>query len=201
MCSSDLALDLQRKQEILPYLKRLHRELEIPVLYVTHAPDEVAQLADHILVLDAGRITAAGPLVEILARVDLPVRLGEDLGAVVEASVAEIDTQWKLARLVFEGGHFWTRDPALPVGESVRVRVLARDVSIALQKPSASTIQNSLPARITAIANDDQEGQALLRLAVGPTALIARVTQRSVSELSLQPGQDVWAQVKSVALA
>jgi molybdate transport system ATP-binding protein len=194
------ALDLPRKQEILPYLERLHRELKIPVLYVTHSPDEVVRLANHIVVLDAGRVVASGSLVDILSRVDLPIRLGDDLGAVLQATVAEIDSQWKLARLDFAGGVFWTRAQQLLVGDVVRVRVLARDVSIALEKPNASTIQNVLPARITDIVNDDQEGLILVRVIVGEVALIARVTQRSISELKLELGQNVWIQVKSVAL-
>jgi molybdate transport system ATP-binding protein len=191
---------LPRKQEILPYLERLHRELKLPVLYVTHSPEEVVRLAHHIVVVDAGRVVASGSLVDTLSRVDLPIRLGDDLGAVLQATVAEIDSQWKLARLDFAGGVFWTRAQQLVVGDAVRVRVLARDVSIAREKPTASTIQNVLSARITDIVNDDQDGLILLRVMVGESALIARVTQRSVSELKLEPGQAVWIQVKSVAL-
>jgi molybdate transport system ATP-binding protein len=194
------ALDLPRKQEILPYLERLHRELKIPVLYVTHSPDEVVRLANHIVVLDAGRVVASGSLVDTLSRVDLPIRLGDDLGAVLQATVAEIDSQWKLARLDFAGGVFWTRAQQLSVGDAVRVRVLARDVSIAREKPTASTIQNVLSVRITDIVNDDQEGLMLVRVMVGESSLIARVTQRSVAELKLELGQNVWIQVKSVAL-
>jgi molybdate transport system ATP-binding protein len=194
------ALDLPRKQEILPYLEQLHRELKIPVLYVTHSPDEVVRLANHIVVLDKGRVVASGSLVDILSRVDLPIRLGDDLGAVLQATVAEIDSQWKLARLDFAGGVFWTRAQQLSVGDAVRVRVLARDVSIAREQPTASTIQNVLSVRITDIVNDDQEGLMLVRVMVGESSLIARVTQRSVSELKLEPGQPVWIQVKSVAL-
>ena len=194
------ALDLPRKQEILPYLERLHRELKLPVLYVTHSPDEVVRLAHHIVVVDAGRVVASGSVVDTLSRVDLPIRLGDDLGAVLHASVGDIDSQWKLAQLDFAGGVFWTRAQRLSVGDAVRVRVLARDVSIAREKPTASTIQNVLPAHITDIVNDDQDGLILVRVMVGESALIARVTQRSVSELKLEPGQAVWIQVKSVAL-
>ena len=195
------ALDLRRKQEILPYLERLQRELKIPVLYVTHSPDEVTRLASHLVVLEAGRVVASGSLVETLSRIDLPLRLGEDLGAVIEASVAEIDQRWSLARLAFAGGSLWTRDQGFALGAAVRVRVLARDVSIALERPAPSTIQNVLPARIMALANDDADGQTLVRLQLGETAIIARVTQRSAAELGLSAGQDVWVQVKSVALA
>lgn len=194
------ALDISRKQEILPYLERLHRELKLPVLYVTHSPDEVVRLAHHIVVLEAGRVVSSGSLVDTLSRIDLPLRLGDDLGAVLQATVGEIDTQWKLARLDFAGGFFWTRAQSLSVGDSVRVRVLARDVSIACERPAASTIQNILQARITDIVDDDQEGLALVRIMVGESPLIARVTRRSVAELKLEPQLVVWIQVKSVAL-
>ena len=195
------ALDVLRKQEILPYLERLHRELKLPVLYVTHSPDEVVRLAHHIVVLEAGRVISSGSLVDTLSRIDLPIRLGDDLGAVLEAKVAEVDQQWKLARLDFAGGFFWTRKQQLSVGDPVRVRVLARDVSIARERPANSTIQNVLPAHITDIVDDDQEGFVLVRVMVGDSALIARVTQRSVAELQLAAHQSVWIQVKSVALA
>lgn len=195
------ALDLRRKQEILPYLERLQRELKIPVLYVTHAPDEVTRLAHHLVVLDHGRALASGSLVETLSRIDLPVRLGDDLGAVIEATVTEIDERWKLAKLVFSGGALWTRHQGLTTGSAVRVRVLARDVSIACERPAPSTIQNVLQAHIVEIADDDADGQSLVRLRIGDTVLIARVTQRSVADLGLQALQAVWVQVKSVALA
>ncbi len=195
------ALDVRRKQEILPYLERLQRDLKIPVLYVTHAPDEVTRLAQHLVMLENGRALASGSLVEMSSRIDLPIRLGDDLGAVIETTVEEIDERWNLARLRFDGGSLWTRDHGLRPGAAVRVRVLARDVSIACERPAPSTIQNVLPANIVDLVNDGTEGQALVRLQVGQAALIARVTQRSVADLGLKPGQAVWVQVKSVALA
>lgn len=195
------ALDVRRKQEILPYLERLQRDLKIPVLYVTHAPDEVTRLAQHLVVLESGRVLASGSLIETLARVDLPISVADDLGTVIETTVAAIDERWKLAKLAFNGGVLWTRAQGLSTGASVRVRVLARDVSIARERPAPSTIQNVLPARIAELVHDEAEGQARVRLQLGESALIARVTQRSVVDLSLQPGQPVWVQVKSVALA
>ncbi|MDP3617733.1 MAG: molybdenum ABC transporter ATP-binding protein, partial [Rhodoferax sp.] len=119
------ALDHQRKQEILPYLERLHCELDIPVIYVSHAQDEVARLADHIVVMDAGRAIAAGPLTETLARLDLPIRLGEDAGVVLDAVVAERDASWHLARVEFPGGSLWVRDSGHACGQPVRMRILA----------------------------------------------------------------------------
>ncbi|NHC05394.1 molybdenum ABC transporter ATP-binding protein [Azonexus fungiphilus] len=194
------ALDLKRKQEILPYLERLHDQLETPVIYVSHAPDEVARLADHIVALDGGRVVAAGPLAETLARIDLPIRLGEDVGVVLDASVDEIDADWQLMRVAFAGGSLWTRQRDLPPGRRVRVRVLARDVSLAIDEPGRSSIQNVLPARVEAIAADEHPGLLLVRVTVGASRLVARVTRRSADQLGIAPGSAVHVQVKSVAL-
>ncbi len=194
------ALDHDRKQEILPYLEKLHDELEIPVLYVSHSPDEVARLADHLVVLQDGEAIASGPLGTTLARLDSPIRLGEDTGVVIDACVAERDAAWHLVRVDFAGGSLWVRDNGIPIGHRVRVRVLARDVSLALGKEENSSIQNMLPAKVVAIAGDNHPALALVRLDFGQTPLIARLTNRSVAQLGLQPGQDVWAQIKAVAL-
>ncbi len=194
------ALDLQRKQEILPYLERLHDELEIPVLYVSHSPDEVARLADHLVVMANGRVLADGPLTDTLARIDLPIRLGEDVGAIIEATIGTVDDTWHLARVDFPGGNLWTRDRGLPVGHRVRVRVLARDVSLARAHPGQSSIQNMLQGRVDAIAAADHPGLVLVRVRIGAVMLVARLTRRAVAGLGIVPEQDLWVQVKSVAL-
>ncbi len=194
------ALDHQRKQEILPYLERLHTQLDIPILYVSHSPDEVARLADHIVVLEAGRAVAAGPLTETLARLDLPIQLGDDVGMVLDAVVAQRDSDWHLARVEFAGGSLWVRDGGHAIGEPVRVRILARDVSIALQPVSGTSIQNCLPATVEQIAADHHPALSLLRLRAGTSPLLARLTQRSAVGLGLAPGMAVWVQIKAVAL-
>jgi len=194
------ALDLKRKQEILPYLERLHAELDIPVIYVSHAPDEVARLADHLVVMDAGRAVAAGPLTETLARLDLPIRLGDDAGVVLGAVVVERDARWHLARVEFAGGSLWVRDGGHAIGEPVRLRILARDVSVALERIEGSSILNCLPATVDQLVNDEHPALALLRLQVGPSPLLARLTQRSAVGLGLTPGMPVWVQIKAVAL-
>jgi len=194
------ALDLERKQEILPYLQRLHDELEIPLLYVSHAPDEVARLADHLVAIEAGRVVASGPITEILSRLDLPIRLGEDTGVVLDAVVAERDATWHLARADFAGGQFWVRDAGFPIGRPVRVRVLARDVSLALEKQTGTSILNTLPATVVEIANDTHPALVLVKLQLGGSPLVARLTKRSVANLDLQPGDAIWAQIKAVAL-
>ncbi|QJD30196.1 molybdenum ABC transporter ATP-binding protein [Methylococcus geothermalis] len=194
------ALDLKRKQEILPYLERLHDELDIPVMYVSHSPDEVARLADHLVAMEEGRVIAAGPLKETLARLDLPIRLGEDAGAVLDAVVGERDESWHLARVDFPGGSLWTRDRGIPVGRKIRVRVLARDVSLARQRQEETSVLNLLRGRVDAIEDEDHPGLALVRVRVGASPLLARLTKRSASALGIVRGLEVWVQVKSVAL-
>ncbi len=194
------ALDLARKQEILPYLEHLHDQLEIPILYVSHAPDEVARLADHIVVMDGGRVLANGPLGETLARLDLPIRLGEDAGVVIGASVGKRDQQWHLLRADFAGGSLWVRDMGVAIGASVRIRILARDVSLALARPDHTSILNQLQGRVVALANDTHPSLVLIRVQVGEVPMLARVTRLSANTLNLAPGKPVWVQVKSVAL-
>lgn len=194
------ALDLQRKLEFMPYLERLHHELDIPVIYVSHAPDEVARLADHLVVLDAGRVLASGPLTDTLARLDLPIRLGEDAGVVLNAVVAERDAAWHLARVEFDGGSLWVRDAGHALGQLVRVRILARDVSLALHPSADTSIQNSLPAVVDELAGDAHPALALARLHVGASPLVARLTRRAADRLGLQAGQALWVQIKAVAL-
>ena len=194
------ALDQARKQEILPYLERLHDELAIPVLYVSHSPDEVARLADHIVLMEDGRAVAQGPLTETLARVDLPLRLGEDVGVVFSGQVLERNAKWHLARIGFAGGEIWVRDGGAGVGRTVRLRILARDVSIARHRHDDVSIMNLLPATIITHAAEDHPALALLQLQVGGTRLLARLTRHSANRLELAPGQQVWVQIKAVAL-
>jgi molybdate transport system ATP-binding protein len=194
------SLDHARKQEILPYLERLRDELDIPLIYVSHAADEVARLADHIVVLEAGRAVAQGPLAETLARIDLPIRLGEDAGAVFAATVAERDAEWHLSRVEFDGGELWVKDSGVPVGRRVRVRILARDVSIANSRHDDVSIMNLLPAVVIAHAGEDHPSAVLVQLRIGATTLLARLTRRSAQRLDLAPGREVWVQIKAVAL-
>ncbi len=194
------ALDLKRKREILPYLERLHDELAIPVIYVSHSPDEVARLADYIVVMEDGRALGQGLLVEILARTDLPIRIGEKAFAVVEAVIGAVDTEWHLARLDFPGGQLWFRDPGLVVGHRARIRILARDVSLAKQPPQQSSIQNVFQGKVEAIGGDEHPGLAIVRILIGNSRFLARLTRRAVAELNLELKQNIWVQVKSVAL-
>lgn len=194
------ALDLARKQEILPYLEKLHEDLKIPILYVSHSPDEVARLADHIVVLDKGRAVAQGSLPETLARLDLPIRLGEDAGVVIEAVIGARDEDWHLIRADFAGGELWVRDNGMPVGRRVRVRILARDVSLSLAHQEHTSILNLLQGKVIEIADDAHPAQSLVRVDVGGTPIVSRLTKRSAASLGLAPGLPVRVQIKTVAL-
>ncbi len=195
------ALDTTSKAAILPYLERLHDELAIPVLYVSHSIEEVARLADHIVMLEAGRVVAEGPLVVVLNRLDLPTAFADDTGAVIEATVAEHDERYALTRLSFEGGTLWVGRVDRSLGARTRARVLARDVSLTLEAPRATSILNVIPARVQEV-RDDGPDKVNVRLLLDNTAttLLARVTRRSADVLHLAPGARVFAQVKSVAL-
>lgn len=193
------SLDRDRKLEILPYLESLHRGLEIPVIYVSHEPDEVARLADHMVLMDAGRVMASGAVHDMFTRLDLPLAHGYDAAAVIEATVTGHDESFHLTHLDFPGGRLTTAREDLPSGSTVRLRVAARDVSLTLEPQAGTSILNILPARIEALAPEGRS-QETVRLAVGDTPLLARVTRKSVTLLDLRPGKRVCAQVKSIAV-
>lgn len=194
------ALDAARKADILPWLERMRDELRIPMLYVTHSADEVARLADTVVVMSAGRATAVGPVAEVLAGDKGFALAGHDAAALLQGTVTAIDAQWHLAQVGFEGGSVWLRADALKAGQQVRVRVLARDVSIARQQPMGTSIQNLLPCTVISVTADSHPSQCMVRLQCGASVLLARITARSADLLGLQSGAAVWAQLKSVAL-
>ncbi|WP_408637321.1 molybdenum ABC transporter ATP-binding protein [Pseudomonas lactucae] len=196
------ALDSQRKGEILPYLERLHDELDIPVLYVSHAQDEVARLADHIVLLSAGSALASGPIGETLARLDLPLARGDDAGVVINGTVSAYDAHYQLLTLQLPGSALPMRVAHAPlaVGKALRVKVQARDVSLSLQAEEHSSILNRLPVTVTEEIPADNSAHVLVRLDADGTPLLARITRFSRDQLQLHPGQVLWAQIKAVAV-
>jgi molybdate transport system ATP-binding protein len=194
------SLDAARRQEIFPWLARLRDELKIPMLYVTHSAEEVTRLADHLVVLDQGHVKAQGSVSAVLTQVVNPVVVGEDAGALIAGCIGAVDAQWHLSRVDFDGGCIWMRDAGLPIGKAVRIRILARDVSLATAEPQNTSIQNQLRGSIQSITPDAHPSQVMVVLKCGAEEVLARVTKRAVDELDLQVGQPLWAQVKSVAL-
>ena len=204
------SLDAQRKADILPWLEQLHERLDMPVVYVTHSADEVARLADHLVVLDAGRVVGSGPVMELLTRLDLPLAHGDAAAALVEARVCDLQTEDGMCALVFDGGRLLlpqTRATPLPARTPVRVRIQARDVSLSLEEPRLTSVLNILPASVTDIM-DDGPGQVLVALTLGvdpstadrPTRLLSRISQLSATRLGITPGLKVFAQIKGVAM-
>lgn len=194
------ALDATRKQDVLPWLARVRNELQMPMFYVTHSIDEVVQLADTMLVLQHGKVQAVGQVGDVLTRINPPITSADDVCALITAVVADKDQKWQLARLEFDGGELWLPDQGLTLGNSLRLKVLARDVSIATTQPQNSSIQNVLPCIVQALAPDTHPAQILLQLCCGSAVLLARITAKAVDALNIQPGKNVWVQVKSVAL-
>lgn len=193
------ALDAPRKHEIMPYLERLHSDLDIPVLYVSHSMDEVVRLADHLMVLDQGRVTALGPLAEVCANLNWAVADAE-AGVVLQGQATARDTQWHLLKFSFADACLWLRDNNEALHQALRLRVLARDVSLSLSAHEDSSILNRVQATVDRIEEDAASGMVLVRLRVGEQHLLARITQRSCHHLALTEGMPVWAQIKSVAI-
>ena len=197
------ALDDQRKAEILPYIERLRDEAGVPIVYVSHSVAEVARLADTLVVLEEGRVTAAGPAADMLARLNVaPLAEARDAGAVLDARVAAQDEHFGLTTLTTAAGTLRVPRIALSVGAMLRVQVPARDVMLSLGAPSRSSALNVLPAVVVEIlpAGDAAGPAAALRLDCNGVALLARVTRLSVVEMGLAPGVPVFAAIKSVAL-
>ncbi|MBB4120919.1 molybdenum ABC transporter ATP-binding protein [Martelella radicis] len=194
------ALDLQARQDIFPYLENLRNTLSIPVLYVTHAPEEVARFTDHLVVMREGKVIGAGPTPDTLARLDLPLAHERRAGIAVDARIADIDLKWHLALAKFDGGALWISDAGKAVGERVRLMIQARDVSIALIENPKVSIVNRIPATIRQISRSEDPSVQVVTLEMGSTVIMARVTARSSYLLDLKPGMTVFAQIKSVAM-
>jgi molybdate transport system ATP-binding protein len=196
------ALDSQRKSEILPYLQRLHDELDIPLLYVSHAQDEVARLADHLVLLSEGKALASGPIGETLARLDLPMAMGDDAGVIIEGQVSAYDAEYQLLSLQLPATDMSIRVTHAPmaVGQALRCKVHARDISLTLHNSEVSSILNRLPVTVVSEQSADNAAHVLIRLDAGGTPLLARITRYSRDQLGVHPGQSLWAQIKAVAV-
>ncbi len=194
------SLDSARKGEILHYIERLREEVKIPIVYVSHAIEEVTRLADTLVLVSDGKVTGVGTVQALAARLDLRSQLGRfEGGAVIDTRVSAQDLATGLAHLAFDGGELLTTDLDALVGEPVRVRIRARDVSIALERPRNISVLNCLPGVVAEISGDDGSS-ADVRITVGATSIIARVTRHSIRALALAPGVPVHALVKAVSL-
>lgn len=195
------SLDPARRQEVFPWLERLRDELHTPMLYVTHSASELARLADRVVVMAGGRTVSVGPAADLFASDRAEHLLGEEPGVLLLGTVTALDAPWQLAQVSFDGGSVWLRQGALTVGKRVRVRVLARDISIATTAPQNTSVQNLLPCTVVNCLPDSHPSQCMVYLQCGASVLQARITARAAHTLGLVPDMPVWAQLKSVALA
>ncbi len=194
-------LDLDSRDEILDCLDALHRELDIPMLYVSHVPMEVQRLADYLVLLDDGQVIANGAINDVLTTPGLALSRADEAAALLPATVRRHVSSFHLTELEVPGGSIYVPAQDLDLGATLRLRILARDVSIALQRIEDTSISNVLDAGVLGIHDDTDPANRLLRLDVGGTTILSRITWRSVERLQLRPGMRVFAQVKSVALA
>jgi molybdate transport system ATP-binding protein len=194
------SLDTSRKAEVMPFIMRLSREFAIPILYVSHSMDEILNLADRLVILDAGTVAASGDLAGLLSQPELQKRLGaEEIGAVIETVVEEAQDASGLTRLRFGDRIMIVPPLAFTRGESVRVRVAARHVAIALAPPVGTSFQNVFAGHVDEIA-DHGSSFIDVRLDIG-CPLWARITRPSFLDLELKSDQSVYALIKSVAVS
>ncbi len=193
------ALDFKRKQEILPFLTRLHQQLAIPVLYVTHSQQEVAQLADTLVIMEQGRVLATGDVADTLTRLDMPFSKDKEASTVWHVTLIEHETEYHLSRVTTTGGVLNLPYIEAPLGTALRIQIYARDVSIALAPPQASSILNILPATILALT-PEMPGQCVVQLRIGSDTLLAHITQKSAHLLGLKPDMTVYVQIKGTSL-
>lgn len=193
-------LDAARKNEILPYLTRLGPTLRVPIVYVTHSVDEMARIADNVVLIEAGRIAAAGPLGEIGARGDLPLAARDDASVVLIARISGHDLARQLTCLDASTAPIWVPLLPGPAGSAVRVRVPARDVMLATHEPEAISVHNRIPGAVRAITTEAHRHASLVEVAIGERALLARVTPDAVTRLGLAPGVPVIAMFKSMSV-
>ena len=194
------ALDAQRKGEILQYIELMRDEVRIPMIYVSHAVEEVIRLADSVVLMSSGRVVAEGGVEEIMGRPDLrPVAGVFEGGTVIDARVTGQDMQFDLATLEFDGGTLTVTNLDALVGEPVRIRIRARDVSIAIDAPRRISIQNILRGTVRGIG-PGQGGVVDVAIAIGAVTLRSRITSKAAQQLALAPGQEVHALIKAVSL-
>ena len=192
-------LDPERRQEVLPFLERLHARLTVPILYVSHSVDEVVRLCDHLVLMAGGRIRGAGSLQDVLGQPDLIGKLGEEFGSILDGAVRAIDATYELTEIETKAGRFLVPGRHGAPGQALRLRILARDVSVTLAAPAQSTILNVLPATVARL-EPRAGGHVDLELRVGEAILLSRISRRSCDLLGLKPGMACYAQVKGAAV-
>lgn len=193
------ALDRRSKRAILPYLETLHQVLEIPIIYVSHAIEEISRISDYLVLINEGKVISHGPTHALLTALDLPLALADSAESIFDARVAARDETYHLTYLDSPAGRFSVTSKPLKVGTKVRVRIAARDVSLSLSAQTDTSILNVFPALVSEL-KEDGVAQVIVKLHINSVSLLARITTKSARALGLQKGMQVYAQVKSVAL-
>jgi len=193
------SLDIPRKRELLPYLQRMAREINIPVLYVSHSLDEILHLADKVMVLEAGTVKAFGNLEDVWgSSVMNPWLPQEQQSSILKVSVLEHHPHYAMTALALGDQHIWVNKLDKPLQTAVRIRIQATDVSLVLQPSSNTSIRNTLRAKV--VQNYDLDGQVEVQLDVGGRTLWARISPWARDELNIKPGLWLYAQIKSVSI-
>jgi len=194
------SLDTARKQEVLPYLERVHDALNVPILYVSHASEEVTRLADHLIVLDANKVVASGPLSEVTSQLGLPTAFQEDVGVIVTGIVETYDDAYMLGTLRIEDAHILVVYDGLRPGTQTRLQIFARDVSISLVPLSGTTVLNQLAAKVIATTVPEASSHVMVRLDACGIPLLAKISRHAQDELQINPGKQVWVQCNVVSV-
>jgi molybdate transport system ATP-binding protein len=194
------SLDETRKQEILPYLSALQSISNVPIVYVSHSSDEVCKLANHLLVFNKGKLATSGPINDVLSSTELPPNYVSEASTILHCQVLERNDRWQLIKVAFDDSFLWLEDRGQELGQKLKVRLLASDLSISLDPSPQSTMLNRLEGRINSIQNNSTSASALVKVDVGNEELIARVTRKSIDDLFLIIGMPVFLHVKSVAI-
>ncbi len=204
------ALDSESKNTILPYLEQLHREVSIPMIYVSHSLSEITRLADHLLTLKNGKLISAGALSDVLSDAAFPLSGDDEPGVVLNGHIVQRDEKWALMQAQIGGHCLWLKANGARVGDKVRLRLLARDVSLSRTRNTEQSILNILPARLLSIRPDTHPANVLVTLSLATqaehhnTKILARITARSAEALALKDESagegTIWLQVKSAAV-
>lgn len=193
------SLDEDKKNELLPYIASLNRELNIPIIYVTHSNEEIARLADQLIFIEDGSIRAAGPIQKLLTSSDLSLSHRQQAESLITAVADQYDEEFHLNKLSSALGSLSVPGEPIPSGREIRLRLAAQDISLTLNVQKDTSILNILPASVINIV-EENAAQATVYLNVNGNILLARITRLSVSKLALKPGKEVYAQIKSVAV-
>lgn len=194
------ALDFKRKSEILPWLEKLKSNLHIPMLYVTHSAEEVMRLADHLIVMEDGKIKTSGTLSEVLSNIDMPVQIGEDTGVLLRGTVVSKDSQWSLMTVQCGNISLTIADNGLPVGTSVPLRILAKEVVFSKEKPQGLSVRNCIEGTVEGISDHTDPSKALVRVNCAGQIIVGKLTRLALNELQITNGSRIWLLIKSVAV-